>query len=968
MQQDPWAAFPDAAPDSPAFSPRPVYRQRAPEPAPVRPVQEKKDQLDVIKTQADIDARPADRADKRFTQNQGLRQEYNALPLSKNFLTVAQKAAAALAANDTPQGDLAVLYAFATVQDPDSVVRESEQEMAKSTATRFERLKTEYNMGELGARLPNGVRPGLSEQIRANTKVVADFYGKHRGFYADLAKRNGFDPYEIVGPNPLESFDKIEQQYIRAQGGTPKRGGVPVDQAPPARETTQSGFGLQAPDKLPGAVEYRDGLYAAMKSKRVKSYNDMVTFTDQFNKANGTQVPYPMRNKETGRAISAAQRGKPFDLGLAQFDARTVKLAEEKKRNAGRDTAFKGGAKDGISLGGGDELTGAVEGLAGALRGEGSFSDLYGVNRDAERIYADYQRETHPYLYGAGQIAGSAAIPGFGAKTGMQVARVGAGAGGLYGFNSAEGNIGDKFAGGVEGMAAGAAGGVIGREFLGAGLAGRSLASHYATPTAGGITGAGTAAAMRAQQIATAQGADDLGIQLPRYVAGGTTANRIGAVFDQSPFGAPVIRRATNTMLDQSESARNTIAGRAGNVLDPESMGDAAITGAKATFKGNRASAGKLYDQADVLNGGTRYGLPSAIAKVEQNIAQLVDTPGGPPPKILGALQSIRKNLDGEWSPEGIKRMRTSLSDQFVEAGMAPGDASRRAKGIVDAAEADLMGGMRAAGKGAAAATLKRASDRWAANEQLKENVLDPILGINREKTGAEVAKGLTAAFKNNPKRARNFVASLPEEQARDIRASVISQMGTPGSGGQNAEGQAFSLDIFLTHWNDIKAVRAGIFEPSTLTALNKLANIAERAKTAGQAKNHSNTGSISVALATSGPMLAAPAALVTGNPGVAAGLVLASVSAALAQNWGARLIANPGFAKRLAATPMTTPASAKSYWSGPWVQRLAATNPEIREPLMQFQQRMVANDNMLPSVAASPDDAEEQQRQRQPY
>lgn len=45
MQQDPWAAFPDAAPDSPPFAPRPVYRQRAPEPAPVRPVQQATDEV-----------------------------------------------------------------------------------------------------------------------------------------------------------------------------------------------------------------------------------------------------------------------------------------------------------------------------------------------------------------------------------------------------------------------------------------------------------------------------------------------------------------------------------------------------------------------------------------------------------------------------------------------------------------------------------------------------------------------------------------------------------------------------------------------------------------------------------------------------------------------------------------------------------------------------------------------------------
>lgn len=63
MQNDPWAAFPDATPTSPMFSPRPVYRQRAPEPAPQTQPQRRKDELDVGRAENDAAVAAATRND-----------------------------------------------------------------------------------------------------------------------------------------------------------------------------------------------------------------------------------------------------------------------------------------------------------------------------------------------------------------------------------------------------------------------------------------------------------------------------------------------------------------------------------------------------------------------------------------------------------------------------------------------------------------------------------------------------------------------------------------------------------------------------------------------------------------------------------------------------------------------------------------------------------------------------------------
>lgn len=927
----------------------------------------------IVKNQQDIANNPLQRENLQTNVAQGhqslrnnnvsvstdLQSKFRSDPVVQAYREAAPNIRQMLAARPGGEGDLSVIYGWAKTMDPTGSVREGDTDLAKSVSPIAQRAALLAQQVKSGNFLPPEVRAGLIEEARSKGKALHDQYSEVLGSYRNLAAQNGIDP-SILGVDEATRDDKDEASYIRAHGGTPKVNGVPIDAPPPERTTTEGVFGNpDAPKSLPGAEDYRTALYGAMKSKQISNYKDAVSFTDQFNANYGTHIPYPKSGKSFFNAVAAARSGKAFDVELPKYDARTQKIVDERKAKGthGGVDPFGAGAGDAITLGAGDEIAAFGDAFRGAMKGEGAFGDLYGVNADANRITNDFLRSTNPLAYGGGQLAGSLALPSFGATTPAELARLGAGMGGVYGFNSGEGGIGNRAAQGVEGAAAGAA--------LGYAIPkGLSMIPRRAR---GGIDAASEAAAMRQEQIAAAQGAQDLGIQMPRFVAGGPTAQKFGAIADQSQFGAPVVRRSARAMLDQSEAARNDIASSIGTPLDPESMGDVAIAGGKAANKAKRSSTSRLFSQAEQLSGDTRVPLPNAKAVAQAQIAELSDTPGGVEPKILGTLNNIAQNLDGEWTPAGIRRMRTEISNRFVEAGMAPGDASRRAQMITSAAEQDMISGLRAAGKPKAAATWQRAAQSHADRMAMVENVLQPILGANKEKTGAEVARGLTAAFKSNPNRARNFIAALPEEQANTIRASVIAQMGNPGSGGQDLAGEAFSLSQFLTHWNDIKQVRNGIFDPKTVTALNKLAAVAERAKAAGHVENHSNTGSINIALMTGGPAISAPGLLFSGHPAAAAGAVLTSIGLALAQHGGAALLASPKFAERLAQMPLN-PKSSRQFWSGQWVQKLAATNPEIREPLIAFQNRILANDNAIPGLAASPDDPDEKKRQQHPY
>ncbi len=160
--------------------------------------------------------------DTRFDNRRAIRDEYNALPIVKNYPTVLSSAAGAMRAPENPQGDLAVLYAFAQVMDPGSVVRESEQQMAERTASVLAQLRLKYDMVQDGKGLPKGVRPGLIDSMRQKVGAINEFYSQSYGRYRDIAKRNGMDPEEITGAHLADSYKPIEAQYIKSKGGTPR--------------------------------------------------------------------------------------------------------------------------------------------------------------------------------------------------------------------------------------------------------------------------------------------------------------------------------------------------------------------------------------------------------------------------------------------------------------------------------------------------------------------------------------------------------------------------------------------------------------------------------------------------------------------------------------------------------------------------------------------------------------------------
>jgi hypothetical protein len=186
----------------------------------------------------------------------------------------------------------------------------------------------------------------------------------------------------------------------------------------------------------------------------------------------------------------------------------------------------------------------------------------------------------------------------------------------------------------------------------------------------------------------------------------------------------------------------------------------------------------------------------------------------------------------------------------------------------------------------------------------------------------------------------RNFT---PEEWDV-VAASVLNRMGLATPGAQNAAGDAFSVNTFLTNWSKMapeakQALFGGKRYEAIASDLDSLINVMGSLKGVEKFANTSNTGRVVVTYmalqALGGALVGAAAGEGAGVGGTGTGI--AGVAATvLAPRAAAKLITNPKFVKWL-----IEPASDAKSLSAK-IGRLSAVTeaaPEIREEVHQFLQ-----------------------------
>tara|TARA_Y100000310_G_C20679075_1_gene814817 strand:- start:29 stop:2065 length:2037 start_codon:yes stop_codon:yes gene_type:complete len=254
----------------------------------------------------------------------------------------------------------------------------------------------------------------------------------------------------------------------------------------------------------------------------------------------------------------------------------------------------------------------------------------------------------------------------------------------------------------------------------------------------------------------------------------------------------------------------------------------------------------------------------------------------------FGVLQSLRTavgkklsnvNLVDDFSRADLKRVYAALSDDIRDAAFASGGDD----------------GLRA---------FTRANSHRRAGMGRIDDFLTPLVRAGgKEKIPEEVYRSLLRGAEFGASRIRAVRKSMTNAQWRVVTAGVIRRLGKGRPGQQNAAGDAFSMETFLTEWNklDGRAKDAIFAGTGTRPALDAVARTAERARESGRAFfNNSGTTGTMAGTAMFASIGAGATGFATGAKGLVMFPVMLAVSA-LGSDVAARLMTSRRFVNWLA-------------------------------------------------------------------
>lgn len=647
-------------------------------------------------------ASAAERSAKTDTMKMAsaLRDDYQRDPAVGTYLKAVPSYAAALESADTPQGDLNLIYAFAKVMDPDSVVREGEQASVASSDTLYGRTVAALKKQLTGAgTFSPEARQGLRNELRTRMSQLNDAYIGARVRYKQMAQRSGYDPFEVVGDHAGKRFQDTEGKFLGRPIGELDFYGNPVEK-PQAQEPSPERpegtlmFLDQIPDEVQGkrlSPEQEAEILAAIRRRDAEG---AIALMERF-----TGNPRTPESVASARAAVEAVR-KGVGVGGIGYEAidktyrekvEAVKKATDQMqpgdafgRVLGVKTKRPQGEGDygrlqaqGGSFNLSDEIAGVSGAIGSAFRGRNPL-EAYSVYRDAERMRLEEARGRTGALGLVTEIGSGAAIPiGTAARSGTLLSRMGAGAkaggvsGVLAGFGSGEGaqeSAQNAAIGGGVGTVLGGAipvvGDVVGRRvsgvrrFLGKEpgldrqIVGEAIAADKNTPRGVG----------RMLDEAGARGS-------PMSLADtGENARGLLAAVTRQPGPARALGKdaVVNRQLEQMDRIAGAIKRDLGETANVREVSERLIKDAQAV-------AGPLYDEAFAAPGASSVKLDDLVTRpsVKQALsrAQRIAAEEGRDPNALG----FTLGPDGEVqltqvpSFETLDYMKQGMDD-FIES------------------------------------------------------------------------------------------------------------------------------------------------------------------------------------------------------------------------------------------------------------------------------------------------------------
>ena len=173
-------------------------------------------------------------------------------------------------------------------------------------------------------------------------------------------------------------------------------------------------------------------------------------------------------------------------------------------------------------------------------------------------------------------------------------------------------------------------------------------------------------------------------------------------------------------------------------------------------------------------------------------------------------------------------------------------------------------------------------------------------------------------------------IAVLPADSQSSIRGAIVDNLGRANPGKQDATGERFSLETFLTQWSHDKfsdQAKAAILPAQTVRDLNDLATLASAHRALRGRGNPSRSG---VTVGNIGEIGALTSGAIFNPP---------ALTAALAAYGGGRLLASPGVARAIVRASESRSLEVLSRR----LSEAARRNPSLSQDILGFRDAVVS-------------------------
>ncbi len=792
-----------------------------------------------------------------------------------------------------------------------------------------------YDLNQLEAALRAADAAGNVEDARR----LARAYERERGMQShDASARSvgipplppGFVLEDDVPPPPpgfvLENEGSQNGPWTRYQGGA---AGKVLSQTGPWTRYQQSGapIEVQGPDgvmiEFPAGTDEATARAALQRRYGPPTEQQLIGALRKADAAGDTAAAQAI-----ARRIQSLRQSPPkADFSNVQGGVRSTddgRMADGWKAGVGRDVAMGArsviqGVGSLVGAAGGDAFNhyivpGEQPSYRDAAAGVADRLGLPTPQTSRERVMGDVGEG----FTGTGLTMGAGGLLGLLSRTkavpevsrlagllmgqpGSQVAATAAGTAAASGTREAGGGTGAQVLAGLVGsMAPG-----------GLGLATPFVRAQGAVPSA--VAGATRAAVRGRDPAGVRQAVSDFAAAGTSPSIGQATGNRgvqaLETLVGNVPGGAGRMERFGQQQAQQVGQRMDDLSAglaRRGASVTPEQAGRTIVQGIEGPggfMDRFRQQSDQLYGQLDqAIPQGTRVPAINASRYLAQQSSPISGASATSAllsnPKLAGIREALQADLtagQGVLPYEALARVRSRVGEMIGDAGLVPDIPTRQLRALYGALSEDMRSAAQAAGPRAMQA-FNRANNHFKFGMGRLERVEHVI-----DKAGGP-EKVYSAAFggiNNGATTLRAVMQSLDKGAQRELTASFIRRMGRAQSGQQNAAGDVFSMETFLTNWDKVSPeAKRALFDrhgPLFSANMDKIARMAERVRDGSRVfRNPSGTARQSALMQAGGTALLGGQQLLTGNVAGAILTLVGSGASALTANRMARLLTNP--------------------------------------------------------------------------